>query len=204
MGRPKAYLPLGGEIQILRTARLLRSVCARVAAAGRIPGNFRPAREMQAQEGREGISFCSDPLVVIEDVLPGLGPLGGIYSGLLSTRTEFNLFAGCDMPLLTARLLRILARRAFASEADVTVPEAAGGGFQGCCAIYRRRARAVIRASLGRGRSKVSDFYPRIRLEVIRWQEIRRQGFGPDIFMNMNAPMDYLAAKSAIEGRSQG
>ncbi|HAM70177.1 MAG TPA: hypothetical protein DCM86_00850, partial [Verrucomicrobiales bacterium] len=57
--------------------------------------------------------------VVRRDRVPGCGPLGGVWTALQSSRTAGTLFLGCDMPFVTPRLIRLVAR-------------AAGGGGGGC------------------------------------------------------------------------
>lgn len=164
-----------------RQLRVLRSVCRFTAVLG--PPEVFPGLTVPAYT----------------DELPGRGPLGGIYTALIHTRTEFNLCLGCDLPFVQAPFLRFLARRAHQGQADVTVPEAREHGVQPTCAVYRRRALAAIRASLATGENKASGFYHRIRCEVIPWSEIARAGFRPGIFANMNAPVDYEAAERSVK-----
>ncbi|MGH9354015.1 MAG: molybdenum cofactor guanylyltransferase [Terriglobia bacterium] len=183
MGQPKQNLLLGGEPMLSRQIHLLRSLCGSVGVVGGSP----------PQNG-EDYFFC-------DDEWPGRGPLGGIYSGLARTRTEYNLFVGCDMPFLTPLFLRYLSERALAASADVTAPESNGLRVQPLCAVYRRRARAAIRMSLMRGENKTSGFYGRVCCSVIRWRELSRAGFRPEIFTNINTPEDYEAAMKSAEWR---
>ncbi|HEV2498004.1 MAG TPA: molybdenum cofactor guanylyltransferase [Terriglobia bacterium] len=181
MGRLKQDLALGGEPMLSRQIGLLKSLCGRVG----IVGGPKPRNE-------ESDFFC-------EDEWPGRGPLGGIFSGLARTRTEYNLFVGCDMPFLTPAFLRYLSARTMAECASVTAPEASDLRVQPLCAIYRRGARAVIRMSLMRDANKTSGFYSRVCCLIVRWREISRAGFRPDIFTNVNTPADYEAAGKSME-----
>jgi molybdenum cofactor guanylyltransferase len=192
MGMPKENLVLEGERMLDRQVRLLRSVSRSVAvvaagASGSGSGNAKV----------EGVSVDA-PL--IGDVIPARGPLGGIYSGLRWTRTEFNLFLACDLPFVNARLLRLIVERALAGRADVTIPECREGEYQPLCAVYRRRARNAIRANLARGQNKVTRFFPHVHCCLISWSEIARAGFPPRVFDNMNTPEEYDAAKQTICG----
>ena len=48
--------------------------------------------------------------VIRRDVVPRCGPLGGVLTGLQSTRAEVVLFLACDMPWVPAVWLRRLLR----------------------------------------------------------------------------------------------
>lgn len=179
MGRPKEALILDGETMLERQIRLLGAVCRSVAVVGR-----------PAQAPTDVLAFA--------DELTGRGPLGGISTGLWRTRTEFNLFLGCDMPFMAARFLSYLGERALESRAGVTVPQTPGRGYQPLCAVYRREARAAVQAALAAGRNKVTSFYPKVRVRRIQWAEIARAGFGLRIFENMNTPADYDAVRRRL------
>jgi molybdenum cofactor guanylyltransferase len=183
MGRPKAGLVLGRETMLERQVRLLGAVSRTVRVVG--PG--------AGSGGIEAVirSLAPPGVPVIPDELRGRGPLAGIYTGLLHTRTEFNLFIGCDLPFMEARFLRALCGHARESQADVTVPESPGFGIQPLVGVYRRRAAPAIRASLARGANKVTSFYPRVRCRVLRWPELARLVFSPRLLANMNTPDDY-------------
>jgi molybdenum cofactor guanylyltransferase len=185
MGRAKDQLEVGGEKMLDRQIRLLRAVARSIVVLG-------PPERL----GRQNVP-------VIADDLPRLGPLGGIHTALASTRTEYNLFLGCDMPFMTSEFLRYLCRIALASRADVTVPESHGRRMQPTCAIYRRRARGVISVKVEACDLRVRGFFPRVECRVLSWTEIARHGFHPRIFDNMNTPDDYEAAKRRLEPKLQ-
>ena len=132
------------------------------------------------------------------DEIPGRGPAGGIYTALLHARTEFNLILGCDLPFVDARFLRFLAQCALEEAADVTVPEARDFRIQPVCAVYRRRALAVVKASLTINLNKTQDLVRRLRPGVISWREIAWAGFSPRILANMNTREEYEAAKRIV------
>lgn len=61
-------------------------------------GSFPVVYLSAAPDGQK--RYASLGLPVVADVLPGLGPMGGIYSGLLSCREPWLFVAACDMPLI--------------------------------------------------------------------------------------------------------
>jgi molybdenum cofactor guanylyltransferase len=181
MGQPKALLVLAGETMLTRQIRLLQSVAGRVAVVG-----FRP-------------EYSADFTVpLFPDEITGRGPLAGIYTGLRRTATEYNLFLGCDLPFVDRRLLHFLAKRALESKAGATVPLSSDGRLQPLCAIYSRRARYAIRATLAEGENKIMRFFSKVRCDIIAWQDLARAGFTPSIFANMNTPEDYEAAQGRL------
>jgi molybdenum cofactor guanylyltransferase len=173
MGRPKHLLQMGDETLLVHQARLVHEICGSVtilASPENLPSTRLPG------------------FPAVEDRIPHCGPLGGIYTGLSITRTEYNLFLGCDLPLMQARFLRFLCGRAISAEADVTVPVCGPAKYQPLCAVYRRRARAVIRASLLQGDYKVARFFSRVVCHTIGLQELNRMRFDRKIFTNVNTP----------------
>ncbi|MDI6815476.1 MAG: NTP transferase domain-containing protein [Dehalococcoidales bacterium] len=52
------------------------------------------------------LSFFNHPkLRIVADTYPGKGPLGGIYTGLATSDSFYNLVVACDMPFLNQALL---------------------------------------------------------------------------------------------------
>jgi len=180
MGVDKATLVLGHETLIGRELRLLRSICRFVAVIGPVS------------------KFSGLDVPVFADEVPGRGPLGGIYTGLRRTRTEFNLFMSCDLPFMESRLLGFLCDRALETEADVTLAQSSDKRLQPLCAVYRRRALTAVRTTLDSGDGKVSRFFSRVHCDVVPWKELNRAGFLPRTFGNMNTREEYEAARSAF------
>jgi len=188
MGRPKALLDLGGSTLLERQASLLRTVLGKVCIVGWLQ-NLPPAR----------LPRTLRDLPRWRDELPNRGPLGGIYTALKKSKTEYILCLSCDLPFVTAEFLRYLCRRARRARADVTVPEAADRHINPVCAVYRRRALQAIRASLDSGENKITRFYPAVRCEVLPWTELKRAGFPSGILDNMNTPQEYEKAKKRMK-----
>ena len=181
MGRPKASLQLEGESMLERQIRLLRSVARMVAVVGGSP-DFLDAFDVPQ----------------VPDAVADRGPLAGIYTALLESRTEFNLVLGCDLPLVSRRLLGYLASRARACGSDVTVPCSRDGRLQPLCAVYSRRALYAVRTRLLLGENKLSGFFPSVRCTVIPWRELADAGFRAPVFDNMNTPDDYEYARTRL------
>jgi molybdenum cofactor guanylyltransferase len=81
---------------------------------------------------------------IVDDAYPGAGPLGGIYTGLSAATAERCLAVACDMPLLSAPLLRELQRRAMGCDIVMPVleyPEPLHALYSGACLAPMRAPR---------------------------------------------------------------
>jgi len=180
MGRPKALLEIGGVAVLVRTVRLVESV----AGPATVIGNTR--------------AYESLGLRVIDDDLPGAGPLGGIATALRVSEASWNIIVACDLPYLTREWLEYLAKRALASTADAVVPMNTLGA-EPLCAVYHKCGEPLIRTAIERGVRKVTDGLKSLRIETIEpadWKAFDSDGL---LFKNMNSPQDYEQAKAKLE-----
>ena len=75
---------------------------------------------------------------VIADLWPDQGPLSALYTGLISSDAEWNLFLACDLPRISPRFTEFLAQRVRATRSDAVVPRTQDG-WQPLCAAYHAR-----------------------------------------------------------------
>ena len=135
-------------------------------------------------------------LRVVEDVLPAKGPLGGIYSGLREARHELALAVGCDMPLLSAPLLRELLR--LAEGYHVVMPRRRGR-TQALHAAYRRSCLEPMRRELDAGHLKVISFLPAVNVRYVDedvWTRFDPEGLS---FFNINTEEDLRRAAAMLQ-----
>ena len=138
MGRDKALLPMQGTTLLERTARLVEAVSGCVTLIG----------------SPERYAVLGFP--VIADLVEDAGPIGGVYTALQITRSEWNLIVACDMPGLTEDFLRSLVEAAPQSSSLCLVPKT-GTGLHPLCAVYHRGAAAAVAAALFHKRFKMHD-----------------------------------------------
>ena len=170
MGENKAFLAINGERLIDRTVRLFRSIFKEVIIVTTDPTDY-----------------LDQPAVIVTDILPDKGALGGIYTGLFFAREEHVFVAACDMPFLNLTFLEYMTRQS--SGYDIVIP-APTDGLQPLHAVYARRCLPVIRRLLDQNRLKVTGFYPSHRLLKISPEIIH--SFDPEgrMFLNVNTPED--------------
>jgi molybdenum cofactor guanylyltransferase len=133
--------------------------------------------------------FASYGAVVIEDIYPGCGPLGGIHAALSTTASPWNLMLAVDLPLVNRLLLSYLVTRARETDATVTVPYV-GGGLEPLCAVYRREFAEVAKRSLEAGENKIDLLFARVKTQTIDEEKLLQAGFSREMFRNVNTPED--------------
>ena len=103
MGRDKASLSFAGQSLAVRALSLLHEagLQASLVGANTSLASFAP---------------------VVEDLEPGLGPLGGICAALASTPARRAVFLSVDLPLLPASLITLLVHHAQVTMRAVTLP----------------------------------------------------------------------------------
>ena len=183
-GRDKALEPIAGEPMIRRVIR--RSAEGVVAHEVIVV--------VSSLERAAGLPLCPTHRIVA-DLSPGCGPLGGIYTGLLTARTEWGLVTACDMPFLSATLLRHMSM--IRVNVDVVVP-ALDGRPEPTHALYSRRCLPAIKERLRVGELKISGFFDCVRVRYVLEDEIRRFDPGLMSFLNVNRQED-LARVLEIE-----
>lgn len=166
MGKDKALLPYANTVLAERVAREVERAAGSVALVGD-PNRYRTL-------GRR----------VIPDLRPGNGPLGGIEAALTASTADWNLVVACDLPGVSACLLRRLLDEAENSGADCLAPVSPAGRVEPLCAVYHRRCLPVVTGILNRGIKKVRAMLAGLR--VAYW----RAPAG-DWFENLNTTDDW-------------
>jgi molybdopterin-guanine dinucleotide biosynthesis protein A len=99
-----------------------------------------------------------------------VGPLGGIYEGAKHSGAEFIFVTGCDMPLLSGRVLEFLCTL-IGKDGVVVVNEK--GYFEPLHSIYRReRVLDVLREILKKER-KISKMIEQMDVKHISTEKLR-------------------------------
>jgi molybdopterin-guanine dinucleotide biosynthesis protein A len=172
MGSDKAFLEVEGVPLIARVHAVLAPLFAEVLIAA----------------GRETPGRGPFPGRVVYDVVPGLGPLGGIAAGLRASTTPWVFAFACDMPNLDARVIERIARER-GEGVPVVVPES-GGGVESCHALYARAALPLIEAALNEGERAPHRVFKRIGARVIPKAEIAAVDPEFRSLANLNTPDD--------------
>ncbi|HZK56175.1 MAG TPA: molybdenum cofactor guanylyltransferase [Desulfosporosinus sp.] len=140
--------------------------------------------------------------VEVQDIYPGMGPLGGIHAGLLATQKSWAFVVATDMPLFKADLAVFLLERS--AGYDVVVPYI-NGRWEPLCAVYSRECLKAIGECLKADIRQIHRFYSQVRVLKVGEEELSRVGKIDELFYNMNTPEDYRNLyERKVTGQDQG
>lgn len=179
--KEKAFIQLeGGPPLIVRIIELLRPLFSETL----IIANNRNA-------------YIDYGLPVVEDLIEGKGPLGGIFTGLCLSTSKYNFVVGCDMPFIEQSLIKFMLEGC--EDYDVVIPEI-GGEVEPLLALYSKNCIPVIFEHLRRDNLKIREILEKLKVRRVGEREIDR--FDPKrlSFFNLNTPEDQKRAEELLQG----
>jgi molybdopterin-guanine dinucleotide biosynthesis protein A len=167
MGTDKALVEINGKTLLQRAIDLCRPFCHDILISTNQPGHT-------------GLGYLTVP-----DEIKGCGPLGGIYSCLKKSKTDWNFVLSVDAAFVEPGFLCFLTseKEGF----DVVVPKHKNG-VEPLIALYHKNCLPAITKQLEEGKYKMQDLLKQVNthfLESQFWAEKY-----PRIFFNLNRPDD--------------
>lgn len=179
LGRDKAALSFGGRPLLHVVIERVSALCGEVIVAG---------------AGDRDVAGLSVRLV--EDRVPGRGPLAGLDAGLRVTSADFVLTVACDMPFLNPRLLAAMAAAPRDYQALVPV---SGGRRHPLHAIYSRTCLPAVESLLAAGGGSMEDLLSRVAVRELAEEDVRAlDPEGLSVF-NLNDAADLDVARDLWE-----
>lgn len=178
MGSHKALLPHQGGRFIEAIHRQMASLFREVLVVTNTPElfDFLPCRK-------------------VPDLIPGMGVLSGLHSGLRHSVTPYVFAVGCDMPNLNPGLIRHIA--SLADGSDVVIPETAKG-LEPLHAIYGKNSLQAMEEALQAGKGRIASFFDRVIFRKIPQEEVARFDPSYQSFLNINTPEDYYRFREEL------
>jgi molybdopterin-guanine dinucleotide biosynthesis protein A len=140
-------------------------------------------------------------VTILRDVIPGLGPLGGIYTGLLFAQGKSLFVTACDMPFLQPAVINHMVQ--LSKNNDVVIPEKKEG-LEPLHAIYSSRCLPHIKRMLDQGKYQVISFFPAVKVCRLSQKELSKLDPHGMSFFNINTPEDMERAKELLEEFGDG
>jgi molybdopterin-guanine dinucleotide biosynthesis protein A len=135
-------------------------------------------------------------VTILRDIIPGLGPLGGIYTGLVFAQGKSVFVTACDMPFLQPALVRHMVQ--LSKNNDVVVPEKKEG-LEPLHAIYSARCLPHIKRMLDQEKLQVVSFFPSVKVCRLSQEELGKLDPHGMSFFNINTPADMDRARKLRE-----
>ena len=131
-------------------------------------------------------------ITMVTDIYPGKGPLGGIYTGLATSDSDYNLVVACDMPFLNQALLRYMIQ--LSANCDLVVPRW-DGMVEPLHAVYAKTCQASIESLLKKDSLNIAKLFTLVKTRYVEAAEIDK--FDPEhlSFFNINTEADLKMAR---------
>ncbi|MBE3569743.1 MAG: molybdenum cofactor guanylyltransferase [Bacillales bacterium] len=131
----------------------------------------------------------------------GCGPLAGIYTGLLHTDTEINLFVACDMPFVSRRIGKWMMEELAKTNQDAIIPMT-DGILHPLFAVYKTSAKEAAKIQLQRKQYRLKEFLGLLDKKIVAEHDVpdALKAEYANAFWNMNDPASFKVVKTKIKG----
>lgn len=177
-GVNKALLKINGKSIIEREIEVLDAIFDETIIITNNPENY---------------EFLGKPL--FNDVVPGKGSLGGLYTGLLRARNHYSFFVPCDMPFLDTRIINVLLSKL--DNHDIVIPKI-NGHLEPMHAIYSKKCIPHIKKLMTGDDLKIKLLFHEVDTYEISEDCVRKFDPAFDFIMNVNTPKDFEDAKKKL------
>lgn len=181
LGQDKRFIEVGGQMLLDRALVTLEALFPEVIVV--------VAEKSQDLNVRNS--------VLVEDLIPDRGSLGGLYTGLAYAKHPRAFAIACDMPFLNPAIIRYLVELDI--RADVVMPKLATG-LQPMHAVYSTRCVAVLEEMARTQRLRIHELaqHPTLTVHLVPQADLVR--LDPDLrsFHNINTPEDLERARKLL------
>jgi molybdopterin-guanine dinucleotide biosynthesis protein A len=123
---------------------------------------------------------------VYPDLMPGLGPLGGIYTALIYTKSAWIAVLPCDMPNMTHEVYNLLKSQRKDNHPVVAVSHT---GLEPMVSIWPKTASEIIEKRLKKGLTSPIDALETLDAIYVPLVE-HLTPYNRDLFLNVNHRKD--------------
>jgi molybdopterin-guanine dinucleotide biosynthesis protein A len=167
-GRDKVVAPVGDKILIEHVIEVINPLFDEVILIG---------------HKRQDLNTFT----IIEDLRPGCGPLGGIYTALSTSHSPYCFVFAADMPNLNEQFISHMI--SCANNHDVVLP-IWSKGREPLHAIYHKRVLPIVKSLLDANTFKIFNLLNQVNTLTISEDSIRKFGRPEEMFANINTIHD--------------
>jgi molybdopterin-guanine dinucleotide biosynthesis protein A len=174
MGQEKAFLKIGKKTIIEEQKKALSKIFEEIII---VTNTLKSFKNVNAK--------------VIKDVIPDVGPLGGLYSGLTVSSNIHSFLIACDMPFIDLQLIDYMIKQI--GENDIVIP-LSSKGIETLFAVYSLNCLETIRQQIEFRNLKLLDILNFFKVRYISQEEVEKFDPKEFSFFNVNSPKDYEEA----------
>ena len=178
MGTPKAWLPIGDEVLLQRTVRVVGAVVSPVVVVAAV--------------GQEVPTLPTD-VVVVRDEVADMGPIAGLAAGIaaLDGQADAAYLSACDVPMLSETFVR---RMVELRTGTACVPEV-NGRVHPLAGMYAVSLLPLVRDRLAAGALRMTDLLAAVDTRFVGPADLG------DVtsLRNVNTPDDYAIIRGRLE-----
>jgi molybdopterin-guanine dinucleotide biosynthesis protein A len=127
-------------------------------------------------------------LAKFSDIMKEKGPIGGLYSALFHSGTQWVMLLACDMPLVEPKILKYML--GIRTWAPVIVPYVRGR-FEPLHALYHRSLFPLVENLLEKDRLKMRELLDLVPKYLVREKEIIRTAGSLKCLANINTLSEF-------------
>src|SRR3989338_115963 len=186
IGLNKAFLEIGGKKIIDRTIEIYKKIFDEILIITNTPEDYQYLTESVILTLNE-VKGKNLKLKIYTDLIPHRGSLGGIYTGLHYSKSDYAFFAACDMPFLNERVIRHIIK--VARDYDIIVPYFKHR-LHPLHAVYSKSCLEIFRIMVEKKKLKIKGIFPKFRIKKVT--NIPETKLPP--FFNINTMKDFRQA----------
>jgi molybdopterin-guanine dinucleotide biosynthesis protein A len=167
MGQKKAFIEINGIAIVDIILNIFQNLFSEIIIVTNTPEDFKYTKAR-----------------LVKDIMPGKGPLGGLYTGIKAAAFDRCFVTACDMPYINLQLIKhIIQIKGY----DVVVPKV-NSKFEPLFAVYSKNCLNTIEKNLSEERLRILDIFSEIKVKEIYEDEMRLYDSKLLSLINLNTP----------------
>jgi molybdopterin-guanine dinucleotide biosynthesis protein A len=183
IGFKKAFLEIGGKRIIDRSVEIYKKIFDEILIITNTPEDYQYLSKSVILGKEKNLK-----LKIYTDLIPNRGSLGGIYTGLYYSKSDYAFFSACDMPFLSEDVIRHIVLQA-SPDRDIIVPYFKRR-LHPLHAVYSKRCLPIMKEMVEKNRLKIKDLFKEFNVQ--KFTDMPKTKLPP--FFNINTTEDFRQA----------
>ncbi len=141
------------------------------------------------------IKTIPDSAVLDTGINKKIGPIAGIYSGLLNAKNQDCLVIAFDMPFISYKLFKLLISKSAAGGKDAVIIKARKG-IEALYGLYSKNCIKIINKNIKNKIYKIIEIFPYLEVEWISEIELKENKIDDLNYFNINTSADHERFKA--------